>query len=191
MRARIAWAVWLIVSLNLADAQESVYVKTTVERAPSKPIEMPSSFKPVEPTPAPKVWKSPHDMGRVRIGYGPGGSIGEHRKLYNDYQNTRTEVAIAGGCYSACTLVLAHVDADLICVAEGGFLAFHSAQTTVDEATAQKHPLATRLMYLSYPTKIREWIDRQGGVDRLPGPGQGYWVMYNHELWAMGYAKCK
>jgi hypothetical protein len=180
--ARTAWAVWLVVSLNHTEAQESYHVMTP---KPVRPVPT-DLFEP--PAPAPGI--SPHDMRKVRIAFGPGGSIEAHRRLYNEYQNTRTEVAVTGGCYSACTLVVAHINPERLCFGEGAFLAFHAAWTTWDVATAQRHQYATNMMYMTYPPKVREWIDRQGGPDKLPGPGQGYWVMYNHEIWAMGYARC-
>jgi hypothetical protein len=48
---------------------------------------------------------------------------------------------------------------------------------------------ATMQMYLSYPPEIKAWIDRNGGVGKLPR--DGYWTLYDRDLWAMGYAKCK
>jgi len=119
-----------------------------------------------------------------------GGSIDQHRYRFASYQRDGNSVELRGPCYSACTLLTSYVPKDSLCVAPGAFMAFHSAQTTIDNATAHKHPWATQMMYLSYPLKIREWIDRQGGVDKLPGPGQGYWTMYDRELWAMGYPRC-
>ena len=76
-----------------------------------------------------------------------------------------------------------------LCFAEGAFLAFHAAQT--NEEHPQRHQHATTLMYLTYPTPIRAWIDRHGGADKLPGPGLSYWTMYDRDLWAMGYPRCK
>ena len=40
-------------------------------------------------------------------------------------------------------------------------------------------------MYMSYPPEIREWIDSNGGVDKLTV--DSYWTLYDRELWAMGY----
>jgi hypothetical protein len=119
-----------------------------------------------------------------------GGSIDQHRFRFATYQRDGSSVELRGSCYSACTLLTSYVPKDRLCVAPGAFLAFHSAQTSMDNATAQKHPYATVLMYLSYPSTIRDWIDKQGGTDKLPGPGQGYWTMYDRDLWAMGYPRC-
>jgi hypothetical protein len=39
-----------------------------------------------------------------------------------------------------------------------------------------------------YPA-IRGWIERNGGWQHLPL--DGFWTMYDRDLWAMGYPKCK
>jgi hypothetical protein len=44
-------------------------------------------------------------------------------------------------------------------------------------------------MYRQQPVEIRDWIDRHGGYENMPL--HGYWTMYDHELWAMGYPKCQ
>jgi hypothetical protein len=44
-------------------------------------------------------------------------------------------------------------------------------------------------MYASYPAEIRRWIDDHGGVGRLTV--EAYWTMYDRELWAIGYPRCK
>jgi hypothetical protein len=53
-------------------------------------------------------------------------------------------------------------------------------------------PEYTLEMFDSYPGDIRGWIERNGGPLKLPKQaGRAYWTMYDYELWAMGYAKCK
>jgi hypothetical protein len=44
-------------------------------------------------------------------------------------------------------------------------------------------------MYQSYPIEIRQWIDRHGGWQKLRV--LEYWTMYDRDLGAMGYPKCK
>ena len=39
------------------------------------------------------------------------------------------------------------------------------------------------------PMPIQRWIERHGGHEKLPL--DGFWTMYDHELWAMGYPKCE
>ena len=94
-----------------------------------------------------------------------------------------------GPCYSACTLITAYVPRDRLCIAEGAFMAFHSAQT--NDKPPQRHADGTVQMYLTYPKVIRDWIDSQGGANNLPGPTGGWWTLYDRDLWAMGYPRCK
>lgn len=165
-------------------AQESVHVQTRLPRpVPTEPVIVHTVIKPAE-TVVPMARPAP-----IVIKYGQGGSIAEHRQTYNGYQNSGAPVEVRGPCYSACTLVVAHINPERLCFGEGAFLAFHAAQTTMD-ATAQRHPHGTAMMYLTYPPPIKAWIDRHGGVDKLPGPREGFWTMYDRELWAMGYARC-
>ena len=43
--------------------------------------------------------------------------------------------------------------------------------------------------YFTAPPEIRGWIDRNGGHQNLPL--NGYWTMYDRDLWAIGYPQCK
>ena len=44
-------------------------------------------------------------------------------------------------------------------------------------------------MYAAYPPEIRHWIDNRGGPNKLRM--EAWWTMPDHELWAMGYPRCK
>ena len=116
-----------------------------------------------------------------------GGSIAGHRLRFLAYQREGIKVELHGSCYSACTMILGYVPRDMLCIAQGAFLAFHSAQT-VDK---RRHAEGTVAMYLTYPKAIRDWIDEQGGLTKLPGPGAGYWTLYDRDLWRLGYPKCR
>jgi hypothetical protein len=48
---------------------------------------------------------------------------------------------------------------------------------------------ATITMVEAFPPEIRGWIDRNGGVGKLPR--DGFWTMYDRDLWAIGYPRCK
>ena len=116
-----------------------------------------------------------------------GGSIGWHKLRFAAYQREEVRVELHGSCYSACTLITGYVPKDKLCFASGAFLAFHAAQT----ADRRKHADGTLQMYLIYPKFIRDWVDEQGGIDKLPGPREGFWTLYDRDLWKMGYPKCK
>jgi hypothetical protein len=38
------------------------------------------------------------------------------------------------------------------------------------------------------PAAIKTWLDDHGGHEKLPL--NSFWMMYDRELWAMGYPKC-
>lgn len=119
---------------------------------------------------------------------GKGGSIPEHIARFGVLGRSGAPVEIHGGCYSACTLILAHVAKEKLCFAPGAFLAFHAA-TWTEKPPHQISPSATRDMYQSYPLEVQQWIDRNGGYEKLTV--EAYWTMYDRELWAIGYPKCK
>jgi hypothetical protein len=92
-----------------------------------------------------------------------------------------------GGCWSACTLITGYIPKERLCFAPGAFLAFHAART--DETYPRLSPAATWQMYAAYPPEIRHWIDNRGGPNKLRM--EAWWTMPDHELWAMGYPRCK
>jgi hypothetical protein len=122
----------------------------------------------------------------VVMHHGLGGSIPEHKIRFAQYGLLGTKVELRGGCYSACTIITSYVAKENLCIAEGAFMAFHAARVTMDGPI---HGPATIAMVEAYPPEIRGWIDRNGGVGKLPF--NGYWTMYDRDLWAFGYPKCK
>jgi hypothetical protein len=123
---------------------------------------------------------------RIVITYGAGGVIRDHHRKYQEYVDGGKTVEIRGPCYSACTLITAYFGKDKLCIAEGAFFAFHAARTA---RTHEILPYETERTYWEQPTHIRDWIDRNGGWNKLPL--DGYWTMYDRDLWAMGYPKCQ
>jgi hypothetical protein len=120
----------------------------------------------------------------VVIKYGAGGRMAAHYALYSDYKRAKTKVEVRGPCYSACTLVLAYVED--ICIAEGAFMAFHAVRS-IETNLRLDHD--TRLAYLSMPASIGDWIDGQGGHEKMPL--NSFWTLHDRELWAMGYPRCQ
>ena len=178
----IAWTLVAVGSIAYADAQ-----------IPPRPL-LPA-LQPVPPTgafqPATIVADPKLGLGRplgepVVLRYEPGGRINLHRLRFLGYQREGAKVELRGGCYSACTLITGYVPKDRLCVGEGAFLAFHSA-LQMDYRTANMD--ATLEMYLTYPKHIRDWIDEKGGPTKLTPTG--WWVLYDRNLWAMGYPQCR
>ena len=122
----------------------------------------------------------------VIIKYGRGGRVDEHTLRFADYRRNGTKVEVRGPCYSACTMVLAYVGTDRLCIAEGAFMAFHAVRT---QERREYMKVETEFFYTNLPLPIRQWIDRTGGWQNLPI--DGYWPMYDRYLWAVGYPQCK
>ena len=150
------------------------------------------SMKALAPIPSPPGWKPmallPATLPqpeKVVITNGQGGLLSDHYERFARYSLAHTNVELRGPCYSACTLVASYLDKDKLCIAPGAFLAFHAARSKANVRMDDD----TWRMYMSYPNEIQRWIDRHGGYMKLPM--NGYWTLYYHELWAMGYPKCK
>lgn len=176
-----------------------VYKRTTMPPAPI-PYRSHDGYLPpnrrleLEPTPGPLAFATvipstfpPSKPGLTPVVFngGQGGLIAEHILRFWTLAQTGAPVEMRGGCWSACTLITAYVPKDRLCFAPGAFLAFHSALT----ADRQAHPYATAGMYLSYPAEIRQWIDDRGGYQKLTI--ESFWTMYDRDLWAIGYQRCK
>jgi hypothetical protein len=116
-----------------------------------------------------------------------GGSIPMHENRFRAMARTGAKVEMRGPCYSACTLLTAYIPKERLCFGQGSFLAFHAASSDPDRRFYDRQ--ATMLMYQSYPAEIKSWIDRRGGWEQFTT--HEYWTLYDRDLWAMGYPKCK
>ena len=117
-----------------------------------------------------------------------GGSIPQHQSRFWTLQRSGANVEMRGGCWLACTLITSYIPKERLCFAPGAFLAFHAATSTA-APPHQIAPYATLQMYQSYPVEVQQWIDRHGGYEKLTV--ESYWTMYDRDLWAMGYPKCR
>jgi hypothetical protein len=163
---------------------ETVVVMTPPKVYPSDPPEGPrtTTVRPVRPLPATTLMPD-----KLVMTLGNGGWIDEHRMLFEGYRRSGTRVELRGPCYSACTMITAYVAKDKLCIAPGTFFAFHAARAG-EGNSQQLVPETTAQMYRMQPPEIRNWIDHNGGHDKLPL--HGFWTMYDRELWAMGYPQC-
>ena len=141
----------------------------------------PPALQPMAVKPAPLARSS----DTVIIRHGQGGKLADHRQRFADYRDTKVRVELRGPCYSACTLITAYVAKADLCIAEGAFFAFHAVRSMERQELMRG---ATATMYWQQTEQIRSWIDRMGGWENLPL--NGYWTMYDRDLWAMGYPRC-
>lgn len=100
----------------------------------------------------------------VRISDDRGGRIGTYVDKYQDLSKSGETVVIDGLCASACTIVLGAVPRERICVTSRASLGFHAAWDLGDNGRAVTNREATRMLYAMYPTDIRRWIARRGGL---------------------------
>jgi hypothetical protein len=100
----------------------------------------------------------------VRILSSRGGEVGQFIDMFDRLRKSRDRVVIDGPCLSACTLVLSAVPKDRICVTRRAVLGFHAARLIDPRGRFHAQPEATEIMYETYPTAIRDWISRHGGL---------------------------
>jgi hypothetical protein len=100
----------------------------------------------------------------VRIARDQGGQIGRYVDRYEQLRASGQTIVIDGLCASACTIVLATIPHDKICVTPNANLAFHAAWDFGAHGRAIANPEATRTLYSMYPSQVRRWIASQGGL---------------------------
>ncbi len=100
----------------------------------------------------------------VRITDDEGGNIGVYWSRYTALRDAGEQVVIDGTCSSACTMVLGIVPRDRICVTPKAVLGFHAAWRPGFLGFELINKPATRTLLSIYPTPIRQWIARNGGL---------------------------
>lgn len=93
-----------------------------------------------------------------------GGNIGVYWSRYTALRDMGESVIIDGICSSACTMVLGLVPSDRICVTREARLGFHAAWRPGSLGTKVINKPGTRTLLSIYPTPIRKWIARNGGL---------------------------
>ena len=100
----------------------------------------------------------------VRIVDDRGGQIGEYLYKFSELRASGQTVMIDGLCASACTMILAAISHDKICVTSNATLGFHAAFDFAGNGRTVTNPEATRMLYSGYPFQVRRWISRRGGL---------------------------
>jgi hypothetical protein len=120
----------------------------------------------------------------VRILASPGGQIGPFVRLFSVLSESGERIAIDGPCLSACTLVLSMVPRQRICVTRRAILGFHAASSRDYYGQRVLEPEASDLVLSAYPTAVRHWILRRGGLSSR------MLLLRGRELAAM-YPRCR
>ncbi|RXG83739.1 hypothetical protein [Bradyrhizobium zhanjiangense] len=110
------------------------------------------------------VFCPPANGAAVRITDDSGGRIGKYIYKYERLRASGQNVIIDGFCASACTIVLATIPTDRICVTSRAELAFHAAWDIGPRGRPVTNFGATRMVYLMYPSPVRRWIAQRGGL---------------------------
>jgi hypothetical protein len=100
----------------------------------------------------------------IRIMHSPGGAVGPFLDLFEKVRETGERVVIDGPCLSACTLVLAMVPGERICVTKRAVLGFHAARSVDEAGHFYAEPDASEAVLQTYPAPVRNWIMRRGGL---------------------------
>lgn len=100
----------------------------------------------------------------VRIANDRGGRIGTYVDKYKLLRDAGELVVIDGYCVAACTIVLAAVPHDRICLTSNAKFGVQAAWDADADGKLTINAEATRLLYLAYPSEIRRWIDQHGGI---------------------------
>ena len=100
----------------------------------------------------------------VRIADDRGGQIGRYITKFQHLRSSGDSVIIDGLCASACTIVLAAVPREKICVTSRAALGFHAAYDFGSDGRTFTDREATMMLYSMYPTGVRRWIAARGGL---------------------------
>jgi hypothetical protein len=100
----------------------------------------------------------------VRIYASPGGEVGPFLDLFARVRASGERVVIDGPCLSACTLVLSAVPNGRICVTHRAVLGFHAARSMDARGRLYAEPEASAAVLEAYPSPVRSWIRRHGGL---------------------------
>jgi hypothetical protein len=122
-------------------------------------------------------------FANVRIYDDPGGQIGRYLAKYQALRASGERVEIDGTCASACTMLLGVVPRNRICVTPRATLVFHAAWDPTPGGPAVSNA-GTRILWSSYPSDVRKWISRHGGLRT------GLIYLRGPELYAM-YPICR
>jgi hypothetical protein len=102
----------------------------------------------------------------MRIAEDRGGQIGHYLQAFALLRSTGEDVVIDGNCLSACTLVLGMIPNNKICATENARFGFHAAWMPDSEGRPVTSAMGTRALWNIYPTSVRHWINRHGGLSR-------------------------
>jgi len=102
----------------------------------------------------------------MRIAEDRGGQIGHYLQAFAMLRSSGENVVIDGNCLSACTLVLGLIPRSRICATPRARFGFHAAWMPDADGAPVTSQLGTQALWNIYPTDVRRWINRNGGLSR-------------------------
>jgi hypothetical protein len=102
----------------------------------------------------------------MRIAEDRGGQIGQYLQAFGMLRSSGERVVIDGNCLSACTLVLGIIPPSKICATPRARLGFHAAWMPDVDGRPITSPMGTQALWNIYPSHVRRWISRNGGLSR-------------------------
>ena len=83
-------------------------------------------------------------------------------------------------------MLATYVAPENLCIGQGAFMAFHAVRG-MERGNYMEYE--TLHYFVVLPRPIQNWINDNGGWQKLPL--DGFWTMYDRDLWAIGYPKCQ
>jgi len=105
-------------------------------------------------------------LATMRISEDRGGQIGHYLQTFAMLRSTGERVVVDGNCLSACTLVLGVIPRGRICATTRARFGFHAAWMPDAEGRPVTSPMGTQALWKVYPSSVRRWISRHGGLSR-------------------------
>jgi hypothetical protein len=102
----------------------------------------------------------------MRIAEDRGGQIGQYLQSFAMLRSSGESVVIDGNCLSACTLVLGLIPHDRICATPRARFGFHAAWMPDVDGQPVTSRLGTQALWNIYPSRVKRWISRHGGLSR-------------------------
>jgi hypothetical protein len=99
-----------------------------------------------------------------RISDDAGGLIDTYVQKFTRIRDSGERMVVDGQCLSACTLMLALVPRERICVTPNAVFGFHSAWSYDAQGAKASDQKATQSLWDMYPERIRQWIRTHGGL---------------------------
>jgi hypothetical protein len=103
-------------------------------------------------------------IAATRIAGDRGGLLTDYVERFEAARATGERVIIDGPCFSACTIAIALLRRGQVCATPKAVLGFHAAWRPTANGGRRTSEAATEAMYEVYPSNVRRWIDRHGGL---------------------------